>query len=403
VKGVEVAIKLGACDQGCVPVNAAAFFGPIHETTMKDARFRGEEDGEWRGFSEVPGSEIKELQRFLKAAGFFPHGKIDGICGYRTTASLRLFQEYVRTIEGDVSIGAADGVLGDKTRVHVQRWRTDGTQANWVAISPVAPTDEYRRWMQLLAAVKAHYLRSPTTLLKLVTDSRSPSDTLKVADWTFDPKRIHLLGIRRNEGTSGERTNDDVFVLLVNGIVFKFYGTTDPGKTENQGGAPFLVPGQHRYRFGWHKMSEMSRVYRALKPLRAGVLVVRDGNRDQALTESDITGELEPNPSINVHWGGRGVTNWSEGCQVICGKGYINHEGASIDCSSFAALRYAELGKRVNGVYMTKGAYSVLVDVITAFSGDVHAADYMLLYEQDLDLVPSIGRQTAASILRTIS
>ena len=66
-------------------------------------------------------------------------------------------------------------------------------------------------------------------------------------------------------------------------------------------------------------------------------------------------------------------------------------------------MRYAELGTRVNGVYMTKGAYSVLVDLVTAFSSDVHAADYTLLYEQDLELEPAIGRGAARDILARIS
>ena len=52
---------------------------------------------------------------------------------------------------------------------------------------------------------------------------------------------------------------------------------------------------------------------------------------------------------------------------------------------------------------MTKGAYSVLVDLVTAFSGDVHAADYMLLYEQDLDLEPSIGHGAAGAVLKAIA
>jgi hypothetical protein len=52
---------------------------------------------------------------------------------------------------------------------------------------------------------------------------------------------------------------------------------------------------------------------------------------------------------------------------------------------------------------MTKGAYSVLVDLVTAFSSDVHAADYTLLYEQDMELEAAIGRDTARDILAKIS
>jgi hypothetical protein len=398
-----MAIRLGTCDRGCAPADAGAYFAPLHEPTMKaKAGFRGEEDGSWIEFAESSGEEVLELQRFLKAAGFFPFGKLDGICGYRTVASLRLFQEYVRSVEHDASIGAADGVLGPRTKEHVRRWEAARTRASWTTTSSTEPSQEYARWMRLLGAVKAAYLRNPTSLSARVNDFTGRSDTLATPAWTFDPQRIHLIGIRRGENVPGPRANDDVFVLLVDGVVFKFYGTTDPGKTSNDGGAPFLVPGQHRYRFGWHKMTDMNRVYRALKPAGAGVLIIRDGDRDEALTDADLEGRLEVNASINVLWGGRGVSNWSDGCQVICGKGYIHHAGDPVDCSAFAALRYAELGKRLNGVYMTKGAYSVLVDLVTAFSADVHAADYMLLYERDLELEPTIGRDAARTILGKI-
>jgi hypothetical protein len=162
------------------------------------------------------------------------------------------------------------------------------------------------------------------------------------------------------------------------------------------------VPGQHKYRFGWHKMTAMKRVYRARKPATAGVLVIRDGNRDDAFTDADLTGKLEANASINVHWGGKGTSNWSEGCQVICGRGYVNHDDQAVDCLTFADSTYENLATRPNGVYVTKGAYSVLVDLVTAFSRDVHAADYMLLYERDLDLEPELGAAVAKNLLKTV-
>jgi hypothetical protein len=397
-------VKLGSCDPGCAPADTAAFLRPIHAQKMLETpRLRGEGESEWVDFSEGAGSQVRDLQQFLKDAGFFPHGKLDGICGYRTTASLRLFQEYVRTAEGQSSIGGADGVLGPQTQAHVARWQAARRKADWTDVTSANPTDDYRAWMRLLDNAKQNYLQRPTTLLKLVDQFSAPTATRKVASWAFDPARIHLVGVRRNEGVPGPRVNDDIFVLLLNGVVFKFFGTTDPGKTENSSGAPFLVPGQHLYRFGWHKIGDMARVYQALKPQRSGVIVVRDINRDAALTDSDLTGKLESNESINIHWGGRGATNWSEGCQVICGKGYINHRDTPVDCSGFAALRYVDLGKRPGGTYMTKGAYSVLVDLVTAFSGDVHAVDYMLLYAQDLDLEPSIGHAAADTVLKAIA
>ena len=42
---------------------------------------------------------VADMQQALKSIGFFPGGKVDGICGYRTRAAMRLFQEYVRSVE----------------------------------------------------------------------------------------------------------------------------------------------------------------------------------------------------------------------------------------------------------------------------------------------------------------
>src|SRR4029453_5326754 len=185
---------------------------------------------------------------------------------------------------------------------HVQRWRIGKLKANWSATTSANPTAEYALWLKLLGKGKERYRTNVPTLLQRVIEFAQPTDTRKPADWSLDSNRIHLVGVRRAEAQPGERMNDDVYVLLINGVTFKFFGTTDPGKTNNAGGAPFLVPGQHKYRFGWHKMSELNRVYRAVKPAGPGVLVVRDGDRDEALTDADLAGRLEANQSINVHW-----------------------------------------------------------------------------------------------------
>ena len=42
---------------------------------------------------------VAAVQQALQAIGFFPGGKVDGICGYRTLSAIRLFQEYVRSVE----------------------------------------------------------------------------------------------------------------------------------------------------------------------------------------------------------------------------------------------------------------------------------------------------------------
>ena len=392
-------IKLGTCDPGCMPADAQRYFADRHEAGMRPKKqFRGERLGEWLGFSELEDRQVAKVQRFLKQRGFFPFGVVDGLCGYRTSSSLRLFQEYVRTVEKDASIGAPDGIFGRKSLDHLKRWQDNDLEAEWNHYSADSPQPEFKKWLALLDKIKTHYRQDPTDLLAKVAAYTGSTDTRAADNWDFNPSRIHLIGVRRHEAKPGKRENDDVFILLINGVVFKFYGTTDPGKSSHRSGAPFLVHGQHRYRFGWHKQSDKQKVYRALKPKSSGVLVIRDSDRDYALTSSDLAGHLENNASINVHWGGRGVSNWSQGCQVICGRGYINHNNELIDCSDFAASNYAMLGKKAGGHYQTKGAYSVLVDLVTAFSGSEYALDYMLIYEDDLKIDPGFGNGMAAKI-----
>jgi hypothetical protein len=160
---------------------------------------------------------------------------------------------------------------------------------------------------------------------------------------------------------------------------------------------PFLVHGQHQYRFGWHKLSELDKkVYRALKPKSRGVLVCRDHNLDQSLTLDDLRHGLSPNNTINIHWSGTGTSNWSAGCQVICGSSYINNLNQLVDCRPFSATFYTELGKK------TRGAYSVATDLVTIFAriGE-QAALYTLLYEKDL--AEEFGQDYAANLVHKLS
>ncbi|MEK7727524.1 MAG: hypothetical protein AAB354_03875, partial [candidate division KSB1 bacterium] len=279
-------------------------------------------------------------------------------------------------------------------------------KAEWANFSATKPSAEYAKWMKLLGLVKQKYVAAPSKMLQMVNQFTRPSDTIKPADWDFNPNKIHLVGVRRHEAKPGERVFDDVFILLIQGMTFKFYGSTEPGATDNPKGAPFLAQGQHHFRFAWHKLSDHNRVYHALKPLNHGVLSVR--SRDFMLTDADLATGLECNNSINIHWGGEGmgvIGAWSEGCQVMVGKGYLNHNEKPINCSSYAAPNYAKLGKVENGIYQTKGAYTMLGDLVAALSGaerDDNVLRYMLLYEADLALNPEIGAAKAAGILQQL-
>jgi hypothetical protein len=219
-----------------------------------------------------------------------------------------------------------------------------------------------------------------------------------VADWDFAAAgNIHLIGIRRAEMRG---KFDDIFVLLIKGLVFKFQGTSEPGASENPSGPPHLVPGQHNYHFGWHRSS-----YLALRPQSNGVLVVRAG-ADKVLDDGDLARGLEPNATINIHWGGLGMTrdvkSWSEGCQTINGTVYINASGEVVNCGRFAATTPSEA---TTDPTKTRGAYNVLLDLVNALGGDLpgNTVKYTLLPEADLGLAPTLARGLADARARVVA
>ena len=330
---------------------------------------------------------VRQVQQALSASGFFPGGAADAICGYRTLSAIRLFQEYVRTVEKLPC--DPDGRFGPQSQSHLKRWIDSGNKTEWTPTiegwqAGTLAQAEYTEWLSLLGKVKDKYVDNPNRMLQMVNAFAGATDTKKVTQWDFNPSHIHLIGIRRNE-FSGKF--DDVFVLLIKGLVFKFQGSTEPGASSNPSGTPFLVQGQHDYHFGWHR-----RQYLALRPHGKGVLVVRSKD-DKRLDDRDLDNGLEANASINIHWGGKGgrfdVKTWSEGCQVINGTLYINHNNEFIDCSGFAARNNTEVAENRA---KTRGAYNVLLDLVTALSGDTGSSTvkYMLLTEQDLDLDPKL-------------
>lgn len=343
--------------------------------------------------------KVADMQQALKSTGFFPGGKIDGICGYRTRAAMRLFQEYVRSIEKLPCV--PDGRFGPATQQHLQRWLSNGLAPQWASTiaqwqAGALGRTEYTEWLSLLGQVKAKYSTSPTEMLRLVNAFTGKTDTRKVADWDFAPTGIHLVGIRRSEKTN---KFDDLFVLLLKGLVFKFQGSTDPGATSHPLGAPFLVQGQHDYHFGWHKSQHL-----ALRPSDNGVLVVRSKG-DFRLDDADVRRGLESNSTIHIHWGGKGLTfdvnNWSEGCQVINGSRYMGPNGARIDCSSFVATNNGEVAADPS---KTRGAYNLLADLVIGLGSDLpgNTVRYTLLMEEDLGLSASpllADARTKASVL----
>ena len=397
-------ILLGSFDNGVTQADRDAYLRQA--TAISGGRADQAADGSdklsFAQYTPEPGQPmtVAAMQQALKTIGFFPGGKVDGICGYRTRAAMRLFQEYVRSVEQQQSV--PDGRFGPSTQGHLQRWLNKSVASEWAPTiaqwraGTLGPT-EYTDWLSLLGKVKAKYLAGPTEMLKLVNAFSGKTDTRKVADWEFAPNAIHLVGVRRSAKTN---KFDDLFVLLIKGLVFKFQGSTDPGATSNPLGAPFLVQGQHDYHFGWHKSQHL-----ALRPSDKGVLVVRSKG-DFRLDDADVKKGLESNSTIHIHWGGKGqtfdVNNWSEGCQVLAGSAYIGPNNQRIDCSSFVATNNTEVAGNPS---KTRGAYNLIADLVLGLGSDLpgSAVVYTLLTEQDLALTtsPTIadGRSKASALL----
>jgi len=405
-------LYLGSCDKNKIPKNRKVFLKPYHidGLLIEKVTFRDDDRTKWRSFREGTDDDVLKLQQFLFKSGFMPCAAFDGVFGYVTQAAVRLFQEYVRTMEGVESM-TPDGIVGSGTMRHIKRWQEENKVSEWGSSSSNNPSETYTNWMQLLQNAKQHYTNNPGPILKHLNGLQKTYSTKKPSEWKFDTNDIHLIGIRRKQTESIiRRENDDLFVLLINGMAFTFWGSTDA--SVNMAGRKdeaFLIEGQHRYRFGWHKISVEKKIYRALKPSDwNGVIIIRDWNNDNAYTDKDIKVKdshgnlkgLRVNPSINIHWTGIGRSNFSAGCQVIAGKSYINHKNELQDCSKFASISYSGLTKSKK---KTKGAYNVFTDLVLCYARrNVTNLYYTLGREESLDLSENFGVQYASDTLERL-
>ncbi|MEW4922905.1 peptidoglycan-binding domain-containing protein [Algibacter sp. 2305UL17-15] len=405
-------LYLGSCDAGKKPKSRKDFLKPYHIDGLLIGKvsFRDDDRTKWRSFREGTDDAVLKLQQFLFKAGFMPRAAFDGVFGYVTQAAVRLFQEYVRTMEGVANM-VPDGIVGSGTMRHITRWKKENKISEWGNRSSNNPSEAYTNWMQLLHEAKLHYTVNPGPILKHLNSLPKTYATKKPSEWTFNTNDIHLIGVRRKQTQSAiRRENDDLFFLLINGMVFTFWGSTDA--SVNMAGRKdeaFLIEGQHLYRFGWHKISVEKKIYRALKPLNPrGVMIIRDWDDDNAYTDKDIKVKdsqenlkgLRVNPSINIHWTGIGRSNFSAGCQVIAGKSYLNHKNELQDCSKFASASYGGL---TNSNKKTKGAYNVFTDLILCYAPkNVTHLYYTLGREASLDLSHNFGTQYASNALERL-
>lgn len=401
---------LGKVDPKKMPENQEEYLKPFHGSmTNKKSitNFKDEVRGTWKPFQPLKGNEepILELQTFLQDTGFMPNTNLDGVFGYRTFSGVRLFQEYVRTIEGKDIV--PDGIVGDGTRAHIKRWKDKGLVCEW---NKGEPSTDFTQWINFLKKAKQYYQGEGSRLMeernKILPFSEKftkSTATRKIADWDTSPDSVHLIGIRRGQGQNFQirDNNRDLFALLIKGMVFYFWGSTVPRRHRNtvkngvvvktikekerDTGYPFLLEGQHEYHFGWHLQGNATKTYKALRS--SGVLVFRtdkptssrsiDNEADLSILfneNNDKRNNRNPNSTINIHSSGIGWTNFSAGCQVIAGASYINNRGDVIDCTK---------GKHTKAlIAKPHGAYGLFADLIVNYaSPSVKTVSYTLARE----------------------
>jgi hypothetical protein len=416
-------LRLGIVDENVrfSPTEKRQFFDRYHHPygfTNGNLRFRDDSRNEWRKWEPGAGAQVQALTEFLQGAGFMPYASHDGIFGYVTQAAVRLFQEYVRTVDSPERHRAGDppswpdGVVGNDTRFYIDAWQREQKQCRWYG-SPA--TDDYAAWLDWLRRAKRYYTDHPSRVMRHLRLASRRGDSLLPAEWTYSQDDPHLIGLRRGAEESarrGKREADDLFVLLLNGRSFYFSGSTDANPRQGQEG--YLIEGQHRYRFNWHNISasKRERIYKAARPAGEGVMVVRDVHHHDALTEENRADGFDPfpNPTFNIHWNGLGISNWSAGCQTINGSAYLNDVGETIGCQDYAARRASERGNRreAEGPRLTMGAYTVLSDLLLCYTKAENERDkpilrYSLFEAGSMDLIPGLDRRRLNDYLTTLA
>ena len=418
---------LGNVDPGSMPADQKSYLKPFHGSMTNAAsktKFKDEVKGKWKPFKTLPGSTkpILELQTFLRDTGFTPNANLDGVFGYRTFSGVRLFQEYVRTMEGKDIV--PDGIVGKGTNAHIKRWKDNGLVCEW---NKGEPSTDFTQWINFLSKAKQYYegeenrpAAEKNKILPFSEKFTKSTATRKIADWDTSPDSVHLIGIRRGQGQNFQvrNTNQDLFALLIKGMVFYFWGSTVPRRHRNtiskqtgkiiktikekerDTGYPFLLEGQHQYHFGWHMQGNATKTYKALRS--SGVLVFRTdkptSNRSiDSLADLSILfnhnnnkrNNRNPNSTINIHSSGIGRSNYSAGCQVIAGASYINNRGEVIDCTK---------GKHTKAlIAKPHGAYGLFADLIVNYaSPTVQSVSYTLARE-DTDFLADTSEKALFS------
>lgn len=398
----QTILQLGDIDSLSYPDDEDNFFLSINGEqfiSVPEYSFKLRDENGFRILNKVPGSDVFAIQNLMNFLGFMPHIRNKGVFDYYTQASVRLLQENIRTTLNNSNF-RPDGYVAPATYSNI-------VNTNFSAWDTLAKKQsvEYNSWFKFLEEAKQYYTVYPTPVLEQLNRvNPNSSDTRKAVDWQFNPAEVHLIGIRRkaDQLASGGRENDDIFILLINGLVFKFWGSTDPNpllESRKDWAMAFLSEGQHKYKIEWYQLRNRDKLHLGLYVASLGVLVLRDRNLNTALDSSDIQKGFDEYPNrINFfQWSGNGRVNWSGINQVIAGGSYINNYDKVIDCSAFAASSYSELGQG-----KTKAAYNIFMDLILTYSkqGRNSTVYYTLIQEDIFEKIrPMWGNNYAETLL----
>ncbi len=158
-----------------------------------------------------------------------------------------------------------------------------------------------------------------------------------------------LVGIRSNADAYDKF--DDMFILITNGTLKYFKGTTNPGGKVLSGGftefdpkgAAVLVPGQYKS----HAQGLHQKQYNAGRQTAGDVSVLRDNNLDK-IAGNVNTGKITGKYGINIHRAdasrvSTNVDTWSAGCQVFADPTNFNEFMGAWTASGKKIVQYTLL------------------------------------------------------------
>ena len=90
-------------------------------------------------------------------------------------------------------------MFGNQSLAHMKRRQDNTVEADWNRFSSTNAQPAYRDWVTLLAKIKRNYQTQPIAILRKISAFCGRTAARRLSDWSFDPQRIHVVGIGRRE------------------------------------------------------------------------------------------------------------------------------------------------------------------------------------------------------------